>query len=82
MTTPSVNSGYGLGVGLGQRNGQRTLSHGGGVPGFRSIAVYLPDLDLAIAASGNLLGPDPDIGAFIDALVPIVMESWGATLLR
>ena len=77
MTTPSVNSGYGLGVGLGQRNGQRALSHGGGVPGFRSIAVYLPDLDLAIAASGNLLGPDPDIGAFIDALVPIVMESWG-----
>ena len=77
MTTPSVNSGYGLGVGLGQRNGQRALSHGGGVPGFRTIAVYLPDLDLAIAASGNLLGPDPDIGAFIDALVPIVMESWG-----
>ena len=77
MTTPGVNPGYGLGVGLGNVSGARALSHGGGVPGFRSRVAYFPDLDLTLAASANLLHPDPDMDELFEALLPIVMESWG-----
>ena len=77
MTTPSVNPGYGLGVGLGYVSGERSLSHGGGVPGFRSRVSYFPELDLTMAASANLLHPDPDMDVLFEALLPIVMESWG-----
>ncbi|WP_419923655.1 serine hydrolase [Candidatus Poriferisocius sp.] len=77
MTTPSVNLGYGLGVGLGDAGGQRFFSHGGGVPGFRSRVAYFPELDLTLAASANLLHPDPDMDELFEDLLPIVMESWG-----
>ena len=77
MARPSVNPDYGLGLGLGEIGGQRSLSHGGGVPGFRSAVYYLPELDLTIAGATNLLNPEPDIGHLLRALFPIVMESWG-----
>ena len=76
ITTPSVNPGYGLGVGLGDVQGQLALSHGGGVPGFRSRVAYFPELDLSLAASANLLHPDPDMDVLFEALLPIMMESW------
>lgn len=77
MTTPTVNRGYGLGVGLGEADGQSYLSHGGGVPGFRSRVAYFPELDLTLAGSANLLPPDPDMDELFETLLPIVMESWG-----
>ena len=77
MTTPSVNPGYGLGVGLGDVNGQTSLSHGGGVPGFRSRVAYFPELGLTLAASANLLQPEPDMDELFEALLPIMVESWG-----
>lgn len=80
MTAAGVNPNYGLGVGLGQVNGERSLSHGGGVPGFRSRVVYFPELDLAMAASANLLSHVPDIDVLFDALLPIVVQSWGLLL--
>ena len=77
MTTPSVNPGYGLGVGLGEEDGLSVLSHGGGVPGFRSSVAYFPEINLTVAGSANLLHPDPDMDKLFEALLPIVMESWG-----
>ena len=77
MTTPGVNPGYGLGVGLGDVDEETSLSHGGGVPGFRSRVAFFPDLDVTLAASANLLHPDPDMDEMFEALLPIVMESWG-----
>ena len=77
MTTPGVNSGYGLGVGIDVVGGQNALSHGGGIPAFRSKALYFPDLDLSLAVSSNVLPPDPDIDDLVEALTLIVMESWG-----
>ncbi len=79
MTTAGVNPDYGLGVGIGEADGHAVLSHGGGVPGFRSIAMYLPELDLSVAASTNLLPPDPDIGELVRELIPIIIESWDLT---
>lgn len=77
MTSAGVNPGYGLGVGIDDIGGLLAYSHGGGTPAFRTRALYIPELDLTLAATANVLPPDPDMGEFIDALLPIVMESWG-----
>ena len=77
MTTAGVNPGYGLGVGIDDIDGLVGYSHGGGTPAFRTRVHYIPELDLTLAANANVLPPDPDMGDFIDDLLPIVMESWG-----
>ena len=77
MTAPGVNPGYGLGVGIGDFDGLLVYSHGGGTPAFRTRALYFPDLDLSLAVNANVLPPDPDAQELVDALLPIVMESWG-----
>jgi len=64
MISPELaTSNYGLGidVGTGEANGQQfsVYSHGGGVPGFRSQAGYLPDHDVSYAFSSSLI-PLPD----------------------
>ena len=77
MTTSGINPGYGLGVGIGDIDGRLAYSHGGGTPAFRTRALYIPELDLTLAANANVLPPDPDMDELIDVLLPIVMESWG-----
>ena len=76
MTSGGVNPGYGLGVGIDDIGGRLAYSHGGGTPAFRTRALYIPELDLALAATANVLPPNPDLQEFVDALLPIVMESW------
>ncbi len=77
MTTPGVEPGYGLGMGMEVVHGQNALSHGGGVPAFTSKAIYFPEPDLSLAVSTNVLPADPDLDELIEALIKIVMESWG-----
>ena len=77
MTSPGVNPGYGLGLGIGEFDGLLVYSHGGGTPAFRTRSLYLPELDLSIAVNANVLPPDPDAQELVDTLLPIVMESWG-----
>ena len=77
MTTPSVNPGYGLGLGIGEIDGLLVYSHGGGTPAFRTRSLYFPELDLSLAVNANVLPPNPDAQELVDALIPIVMESWG-----
>ncbi len=77
MTAAGVNPGYGLGVGIDDIDGLLGYSHGGGTPAFRTRVLYIPDLDLTLAANANVLPPDPDMGELMDVLLPIVMESWG-----
>ena len=36
-----------------------------------------PSLDLSLALNANVLPPDPDAEVLVDALLPILMESWG-----
>lgn len=45
---------YGLGIGLGVYRGLRTISHGGGDAGFRSLVLWFPDQQLGIAVVSNL----------------------------
>ncbi|MCY4136618.1 MAG: serine hydrolase [bacterium] len=77
MTTPSVNPGYGLGLGIGEIDGLLVYSHGGGTPAFRTRSLYFPELDLSLAVNANVLPPNPDAQELVDALIPVVMESWG-----
>ena len=71
---PDPDSDYGLGISTDEILGATVYTHGGGVPGFRTIAVYVPAVDLGVALTTNLLGlegPD-DVGALLDSLAPIL----------
>jgi len=77
MTTPVLDTTYGLGIDSSEIDGVRVYSHGGGVPGFRSQANYLPDFDVSWVVSGNLI-PLPE-GAGVNelraALQPLLVEA-------
>ncbi|MDE0498131.1 MAG: serine hydrolase [Acidimicrobiaceae bacterium] len=76
MTTghPQPDNSYGLGISTEQIAGLTVFSHGGGVPGFRTIAAYIPELDLGIAMTANLLGIDgtDDVSTLLESLAPIL----------
>jgi D-alanyl-D-alanine carboxypeptidase len=63
---------YGLGITVTDIDGIRMYSHGGGVPGFRSHALTVPELGLTLAISTNLLPVDPDIGALAEELLAVL----------
>jgi D-alanyl-D-alanine carboxypeptidase len=73
--TTSDFSDYGLGISVGDRDGSPEYSHGGGVPGFRSHAVHLPEFDVTVALSANLIPIDPDISSLSDAILDIVLAT-------
>lgn len=75
MTTTVFDSGYGLGLSVDTIAGERVYSHGGGVPGFRSQAGYLPDYDISYAFSANLIPlPDgADVGVLTEAIIPLLL---------
>ena len=77
--TPSAYSDYGLGVDVGEKAGAKIYSHGGGVPGFRSEAVFAPDIDVTIAVSSNLIPIDPDIGSLTDKMMEIITAAFYTT---
>src|SRR5262249_7980382 len=62
-TQDTLNSGrkinYGFGLVPGMFNGHKTVSHTGGIPGFASAAVYVPDDSLSIAVFTNYDGESP-----------------------
>lgn len=60
FTTTVPDENYGLGISVGEIDGYTMYSHGGGVPGFRSDALYIPELDIAVAASTNLVPLESD----------------------
>ena len=76
MTTghPDPDGSYGLGISTDEILGVTIYTHGGGVPGFRTIAAYAPALDLGIALTTNLLGleGDDDVGGLLESLAPIL----------
>lgn len=60
MITPegaAVESAYGFGIGRQEWFGQTALSHGGGIFGFTTFAMYLPAEDLSIVVLSNRAGP-------------------------
>ncbi|WP_428121885.1 serine hydrolase domain-containing protein [Candidatus Poriferisodalis sp.] len=76
MTTghPDPADNDGLGISTDEVMGLTVHSHGGGVPGFRTIAAYVPAFDLGIAITANLLGIDGenDVDELLVTLAPIL----------
>ncbi|MEW6746019.1 MAG: serine hydrolase domain-containing protein [Planctomycetota bacterium] len=65
MTAPTVlkdgtSHNYGFGLSLDPLLDRPCVSHGGGINGFRSHLVYLPDEDLVIAVLANCETASPD----------------------
>jgi len=71
---PDPANSYGLGISTDEILGLTIYTHGGGVPGFRTIAAYAPAFDLGIALTTNLLGleSDDDVGPLLESLAPIL----------
>ena len=44
---------YGFGIGIGEVEGHRAFSHGGGINGFSTSLAYFPDDDLAVVVLTN-----------------------------
>jgi len=59
MTTPFKEN-YGYGVEVVTKDGHKNISHGGGINGFNSSLVYLPQEDVTIVALSNVNGGGPD----------------------
>ncbi len=79
MTTTVLDVNYGLGIDNAEVDGERVYSHGGGVPGFRSQANYLPDYDISWAVSANLI-PLPEgatVGDLRLLIQPILVNAAG-----
>ena len=72
---PDPANSYGLGISTDEILGLTIYTHGGGVPGFRTIAAYAPAFDLGVALTTNLLGleGDDDVGGLLEALAPILV---------
>jgi CubicO group peptidase (beta-lactamase class C family) len=62
-TADTLNSGrkinYGFGLVPGVFNGHKTIAHTGGIPGFASAAVYVPDDSLSIVVFTNYDAESP-----------------------
>ena len=75
FTTPSDFSNYGLGINVREFDGYTVYSHGGGTPGFRSHAMYMPELDVTIAVSANLIQIEPDIESLASDLAAVIIDN-------
>jgi len=75
FTTPSDFSNYGLGINVGEVDGYTVYSHGGGTPGFRSHAMYMPELDVTIAVSANLIQIEPDIESLASDIAAVIIDN-------
>ena len=77
MTETVFDSNYGLGLSVDFVADEQAFTHGGGVPGFRSQAGYLPEHDISYAFSANLIPlPDgADVDRLAEAIVPLLVEA-------
>jgi CubicO group peptidase (beta-lactamase class C family) len=68
LTTP-VRNRYAFGLVVTEANGDRTISHSGGIEGFNTYMAYDPDRRMTVIVLGNLNGPGPDqVGGSLLAL--------------
>ena len=72
MLEPTLNQNYGLGLSVETVAGETVYSHGGGLPGFRSHAAYLPAHDVSMAFSVSAIPLDPDVGELAERIVKLV----------
>ena len=73
MIAPTLDTSYGLGVSVDVIDGITVYTHGGGVPGFRSYAAYLPEYDLSLLLSTNLIPYDLDVDELAAIIIPLLV---------
>lgn len=59
MTTPGKGN-YGLGVMVADEDGLKVVRHGGGIEGFNTHLIYVPDRKITVVALSNVNGMAPD----------------------
>lgn len=76
ITPGDLNDGtpirYALGIALTPILGHRAIHHGGGIPGFLTQTLYLPEEDLAVSVLMNTAGP-PGPDSLAAAIVEIMV---------
>jgi len=72
--------GYGYGWSLSELRGSRTIEHGGGINGYLSYAVYLPDEDVFVALLSNSNGKAPEFSSLKMAAIAIGKPLQTATM--
>ena len=60
--TNGEETGYGFGWSIGALSGERVIQHGGGIFGYSSFALWMPERDVYVAVLSNTDSPDPDPG--------------------
>jgi len=80
MTTPTRlpdggtrPNGYGFGLVMGEMRGRRTIGHGGGIPGFATDSLYLPEQDIFVAVFANSDTPAPPPGVTLRRLAAMAL---------
>ena len=66
---------YGYGWGVGEMLGYKAVEHGGGINGFLTSSMYLPEQDLFVAIFSNCLCLDPE-----EATLRMVSEALGKSV--
>lgn len=66
-----MSTGYGYGWSLGELQGSSTIEHGGGINGYLSYAVYLPDEDVFVALLSNSNGQAPEFSSLSMAAIAV-----------
>jgi CubicO group peptidase (beta-lactamase class C family) len=79
MTTAfTLNDGssanYGYGLATTQLRGSAALTHGGGIFGFRTLGIHIPDHDVYVAVLSNNSGHQPDTGYVGLKVAAMVLE--------
>jgi hypothetical protein len=78
MTTPYAlkngeTTGYGYGLGITTLRGRRAVRHGGGIFGFATNAVYLPEQNVFAAVFSNNAGGGLDPGLATSKLAALAL---------
>jgi CubicO group peptidase (beta-lactamase class C family) len=58
MTTPGKGD-YGFGVGIHETAGNKVVAHGGGIEGFNTNLIYVPEKRIAVVVLANVNGGAP-----------------------
>jgi CubicO group peptidase (beta-lactamase class C family) len=77
MTTPGKGD-YGLGVMIQQQDGVTIVKHGGGIEGFNTSLMYVPERKIAVVVLSNVNGPvDPISSQLMDVVLgkPVILTS-------
>lgn len=66
-----MSTGYGYGWSLSELQGSSTIEHGGGINGYLSYAVYVPDEDVFVALLSNSNGQAPEFSSLRMAAIAV-----------